>query len=126
MNTDVNIIEGLYLRKDRVTRISKAQMRKRKRIAKIKRISIECILGILLIFSMSFILTSWFDSNIPIKYEGDYIIHTVSKGERLWSIAEKVSENRDIREVVYIIEKDNNLDSANLSIGQELKIRSEY
>lgn len=126
MNTDVNIIEGLYLRKDRVTRVSKAQMRKRKRIAKIKRISIECILGILLIFSMSFILTSWFDSNIPIKYEGDYIIHTVSKEERLWSIAEKVSENRDIREVVYIIEKDNNLDSANLSIGQELKIRSEY
>ena len=46
--------------------------------------------------------------------------------ERLWNIAEKVSENRDIREVVYIIEKDNNLDSANLSIGQELKIRSEY
>lgn len=126
MNTDVNIIEGLYLRKDRVTRVSKAQMRKRKRIAKIKRISIECILGILLIYSMSFILMGWFDNNIPIKYEGDYIIHTVSKGERLWNIAEKVSENRDIREVVYIIEKDNNLDSANLSIGQELKIRSEY
>ena len=126
MNTDVNTIEGLYLRKDRVTRVSKAQMRKRKRIAKIKRISIECILGILLIFSISFILMSWLDSNIPIKYEGEYITYTVSKGERLWNIAEKVSENRDIREVVYIIEKDNNLDSANLSIGQELKIRSEY
>ena len=55
-----------------------------------------------------------------------YTTYSVSKGERLWDIAEQFADNRDIREVVYIIEKDNGLDSANLQIGQELKIRNEY
>ncbi len=63
-------------------------------------------------------------SKTEVAYKEDYII----KGDTLWSIAEnEVSnneyyKNKDIREVMYEIEKLNNLQSENLEIGQKILI----
>lgn len=108
------------------TKVMKRELQMKRRKARIRKVVTEFILFIIMItiFVISFV--NWLNGDIPVNYEGEYTTYTVSKGERLWNIAEKVSSNKDVREVVYIIEKDNNLDSANLHIGQELKIRNEY
>lgn len=108
------------------TKVMKRKAQEKRRKAKIRKVVVNTILFIatMTIFTISF--ANWLEGDIPTQYEGEYTTYTVSKGERLWDIAEQVSEGRDIREVVYIIEKDNNLDSANLTIGQQLQIRNEY
>lgn len=59
------------------------------------------------------------DSKIPTK-EIEYII---TKGDTLWSIAEKYkSENQDPRDYIYKIEKLNNMSSAAIFEGQTIKI----
>lgn len=66
------------------------------------------------------------EPGIPLNYEGEYTIYYVSKGETLWTIAKQQNfENKDLREIIHIIEKDNNIDG-HLTIGQELKLRSIY
>ena len=53
----------------------------------------------------------------------------VSDGERLWDIAEKeiesnsYYENDEVRQVIYEIEKDNNINSNSIKAGQVIKIR---
>ena len=60
-------------------------------------------------------------------YTVEYTTYYVSKGETLWSIAEQQNfDNMDIREIVYMIRKDNNGIDGNLSIGQEIKLRTIY
>lgn len=108
------------------TKVIKMELQRKRRNAKIRKVIINIVLfiSIMTIFTVSF--ANWLGGDIPVNYNGEYTTYTVSKGERLWDIAENVSEGRDVREVVYIIEKDNELDNANLHIGQELKIRNEY
>lgn len=88
------------------------------------------IVGTVLYVSMMLIslaaFANWLQGDIPTDYDGEFTTYVVSKGDRLWNIAEQYAEGNDIREVIYIIEKDNNLDSADLLIGQELKIRNEF
>lgn len=62
------------------------------------------------------------------NYEYTYKNYTISQGERLWDIAEEELKNNtyyeheDIRQVIYEIQKDNNI-SGNIYPGQVIKIR---
>lgn len=46
----------------------------------------------------------------------------VSSGDTLWSIADKYTNNGDVREMVYRIKKLNNLNSSNLYPGQQIEV----
>ncbi|WP_311478228.1 LysM peptidoglycan-binding domain-containing protein [uncultured Gulosibacter sp.] len=48
--------------------------------------------------------------------------YTVMGGETLWSIAEKVAGDRDVRDVVHEIMRLNNLPNANVQAGQQLAL----
>lgn len=52
----------------------------------------------------------------------------VSKGDTLWSIATPYAEefNKDVRDIIHTIRKDNNNMSANLEIGQEILVRTQF
>ncbi len=68
---------------------------------------------------------------LVIKYnqpevEITYSTYYVSKGDTLWTIAENLEHNGDIREVIHTIRKDNNNMSAQLEIGQEIQLRNIY
>ena len=108
------------------TKVMKKELQRKRKVAKIKRTIWSFILGVAVLTSFTTIFANWLEGDIPTSYEGEYSTYHVSKGDRLWDIAEEVSGSKDVREVIYIIEKDNNLDSANLHIGQELKLRAEY
>ena len=82
------------------------------------------ILGIIIYFIIIGI-QGLFTNLQPKEYEGEYTTYYVSKGETLWTISKSLNSNLDIREVVHLIREDNNI-SANLQIGQELKIREIY
>ena len=50
--------------------------------------------------------------------------YTVQSGDTAWSIMSKRNfANKDIRELIYFIEKDNNIKAGYLQIGQEIQIR---
>lgn len=55
------------------------------------------------------------------QYE-QFETYTVMGGETLWSIAEKVGGDRDVRDVVHEIMRLNNLSSANVQAGQQLAL----
>ena len=62
-------------------------------------------------------------SNVIAKEERELIDYTVCQGDTIWSIAkEHKEEDQDIREVVYEIQKINNLVNKDLSDGQVIKI----
>ena len=79
---------------------------------------------ILLVIIMILFITLSSYSNTKTKYKIDF----VSKGDTLWSIAEKEINNndyykgKDIRKVIYEIKKLNNLSNNNLVEGTSLKI----
>lgn len=75
----------------------------------------------LLILGVQNIITNSQKEEVEVSYSTYY----VSKGETLWSIASQQEYDGDIREVVYKITKDNNIDG-NLSIGQEIQLRNIY
>ncbi len=62
------------------------------------------------------------------NYKYTYKEYVISDGERLWDIAEEEVENNsyykneDIRQVIYEIQKDNNI-SSKIYEGQTIKIR---
>ena len=126
MITDVNIIEGNYLNSDTISRVSRSQMKKKKKAIRFENAILKCVLALIIELLFIIIFYQWLSGSIPAEYEGEYTTYIVSKGDRLWDIAESVSDNKDIREVIHIIKNDNRLDNANLYIGQELKIRCEY
>lgn len=50
--------------------------------------------------------------------------YTVQSGDTAWSIMSKRNfANKDIRELIYFIEKDNDIKAGYLTIGQVIKIR---
>ena len=63
--------------------------------------------------------------NKPINTEKYYLEdYIVQAGDTAWSIMYKNNDaNKDIRELIYYIEKDNDIEAGYLQIGQEIKIR---
>ena len=99
-------------------------MKKQKKIKNIKKQRIIFIL-IILIMIIGFISVLF---NINDNDE-DVILkeYYVCERETLWSIASSVNDNNiDIREIIYIIKKDNNLSNSSLKEGQVILLRSEY
>lgn len=86
----------------------------------------RAICFILLIFIIVLFVAISSYSNTKIKYKIDF----VSKGDTLWTIAEKeINSNdyykgKDIRKAIYEIKKLNNLSNNNLLEGTALKIPS--
>lgn len=87
----------------------------------IRSILILILLVYLLILGVQNIISKSQKEEIEVSYSTYY----VNKDETLWSIAEQQNYDGDIRDVVYAIRKDNNI-NGNLSIGQELQIRNIY
>lgn len=62
------------------------------------------------------------------NYEYEFKEYVISNGERLWDIAEEelkkntYYKNEDIRQIIYEIQKDNNINST-IHEGQVIKIR---
>lgn len=82
----------------------------------IKSILVLLFLIIILVFSFS----NSFTKKEFITTECDYV---VSKGERLWDIAEQYKRpDQDIREYIYEIKKINGLDEATIYEGQTIKV----
>ena len=99
-------------------------MKKQKKIKNIKKQRMIFIL-IILIMLIGFISVLF---NINDNDE-DVILKEYYVCERgtLWSIASSVNDNNiDVREIIYIIKKDNNLSNSSLKEGQVILLRSEY
>lgn len=99
-------------------------MKKQKKIKNIKKQRMIFIL-IILIMLIGFINVLF---NINDNDE-DVILkeYYVCERETLWSIASSVNDNNiDVREIIYIIKKDNNLSNSSLKEGQVILLRSEY
>jgi hypothetical protein len=99
-------------------------MKKQKKIKNIKKQRMIFIL-IILIMLIGFISVLF---NINDNDE-DVILkeYYVCERETLWSIASSVNDNNiDVREIIYIIKKDNNLSNSSLKEGQVILLRSEY
>lgn len=83
------------------------------------------IILIFIVYLLSLGINSIIEKFNQPEVEVSYSTYHVSKGETLWTIAEKQNYNGDIREVISTIRKDNNI-SPELSIGQELQLRNQY
>lgn len=58
-------------------------------------------------------------------YDKGYTVHTIVRGETIWSIASDIEGNTE--KIVYTIIKDNNIANAGaLQIGQQILLRAEY
>lgn len=86
-----------------------------------KRKFLKNIVTLIFIIIITFMcLNSIFDKEEVITKEIQY---TVSKGERLWDIAEQYKRpGQDIREYIYEIRKLNNMENATIYEGQEITI----
>ena len=82
---------------------------------------------VIVMLSILFLLFIGFSSTYSkgnVRYKEQYIY----QGDTLWSIAEeelkenKYYENEDIRNIVNEIKNINNMDSANLKVGQKIQI----
>lgn len=60
------------------------------------------------------------------EYTGGYKTITVMPGETLWSIAGDIESDKDIREIIYIIKKDNGMQDSSINAWQQLQLREEY
>lgn len=60
------------------------------------------------------------------EYTGEFTTYTVMPNETLWSIASDIESDKDIREIVYTIKKDNNMTESVVYALQELQLRAEY
>lgn len=86
-----------------------------------KRKFLKSIFTLIFIIIVSFIcLNSIFNKEEITTKEIQY---TVSKGERLWDIAEQYKRlGQDIREYIYEIKKINNMENSTIYENQELTI----
>ena len=89
---------------------------------------IKFIRSMTILLIIIFAVIAFFYNKSYAYREHRYKIIQVSSGDTLWTIAKFERENneyyknKDIREIVYEIKKLNNLNSSNLSVGQELKL----
>ena len=97
----------------------------KKRFKRRKQNYIVVVTIILLCLYWIFLIDSLFSPRHP-NYEYEFKQYVVSKDERLWDIAEEELKNNtyyeheDIRQVIYEIQKDNNI-SGNIYPGQIIK-----
>lgn len=99
----------------------------KKRVLKKKKLSIGKLLLIAIVCFAIY-------KNIPVNASSNEVkeiectTYTVCEGDTLWTIAQPYAEaaNKDVRDIIYTIRKDNNNMSANLSIGQEIIIRAQF
>ncbi|WP_304393317.1 LysM peptidoglycan-binding domain-containing protein [uncultured Clostridium sp.] len=108
------------------TKSMRKNLKRKNKSLKIRKAVVRLTLSVMLFGTFMLMFVNWLNGSIPTKYEGEYTEYIVSDGDRLWDIAEEFSSNKDVREVVYTIKRDNNLESSNLSIGQVLQIRNEF
>lgn len=86
-----------------------------------KRKFLKGIFTIIFIIIVSFICLNQLFNKEEIK--STEMQYTVSKGERLWDIAEQYKRpDQDIREYIYEIKKLNNMENSTIYEGQELTI----
>jgi len=82
-------------------------------------------ISILLISVIMIIIFSAFMHSFTVSAinKTDYIDVTVKPGDTIWRIArEHTNEEKDIREVVYVISKINEIDNSIIHSGQVLKV----
>ena len=88
------------------------------------------IRGILIIFTIIFIILLIFSTVVSSHQETKYNIYSVETGDTLWSIAcfqrehNDFYKDKDIRYIIKNIKEINNLSNSNLFINQELQIPS--
>lgn len=106
-------------RKTNVRRNSKGQFAKKKKLSLFK---------LFLIAILCLVIYNYMPVNEAHGEPVEFSTYYVTKGETLWSIASPYAEesNKDIRDVIAQIRKDNNNMSPELSIGQEIMVRSQY
>lgn len=78
----------------------------------------------LLFTIVSYLLISMINQNVAKGFQNklEYKEIVVKNGDTLWSIAESLKEDKDIRETVYEIKKLNGIKSDELFIGDKLII----
>ena len=57
--------------------------------------------------------------------EYTYANYVIQQGDTLYSIARESNLDKQLNEIAWILSKDNNVQAANLKIGQEILIRNE-
>lgn len=60
------------------------------------------------------------------EYKGCFTTYTVMPNETLWDIASDIESDKDVREIIYTIKKDNNMTESVIYALQELQLRTEY
>lgn len=60
------------------------------------------------------------------EYTGGFNTYIVMPGETLWSIAEDIDSETDIRKIIHTIKKDNGLTESNINAWEQLQLRAEY
>ena len=89
---------------------------------------IKFIRSSMILLILIYIAVSFFYNRTYAYKEYNFKTIEISEGETLWNIAQYEKEhneyykNKDIREIVFEIKENNNLNSSNLYVGQELKI----
>lgn len=108
------------------TKVMKENLRKRNKRIKVRKAIVNLSMTIIVISIFVLMFISWLQGTVSVSYDGDFSTYIVADGDRLWDIAEQCVNGKDIRDVIYIIKKDNNMSTSSLSIGQELQIRNQY
>lgn len=81
------------------------------------------IIMVLMAIILPFILFSAFRTPANASVEQEYTQYMVRPGDTLWDIASNLDSKMDIRELIFIIEKINNIDSSDyLQIGQSIQL----
>lgn len=84
-------------------------------------------LTVLFIFAFFILINTFGNLNAYGDGEQEFVTITVSAGDTLWSIAERVTpEHRDLRDTISIIRKHNELHSDLLMVGDTLSVPVVY
>lgn len=80
------------------------------------------VAGLLAAFALAIVFGA---GSVATQEPGDPVLtemHTVSGGESLWMIADRIDDTGHTAEMVDRIEQMNGLESANLMVGQQLRV----
>lgn len=84
------------------------------------------IITIAILILIAVIGAYFIGTNEEKEYTGGYNTYTVMPGETLWSIAEDIESDKDIREVIHMIKKDNGMTESSINAWQTIQLRTEY